>query len=178
MLRNIFSPYSIDSHGIKNYSVIFSVVVSFIILAMTISICAHYILGFEIDNTISNIKTYGDAVWVLTMVASTIGFGDYYPITTEGRIVAGFISFIGMGLYSYITSTLVLKIMSWTYTETKNRELRSQNAKIIELYEMILVSNNQSIKDNQDIKKQISHLEYLISENTKEIDGKPYSILM
>ncbi len=158
MIKSIFSFYTIDSHGIRNYSVMFSVMVSFILLAACVAVCGHYLLIFEGDNPLSNINSYGDAVWVLTMVASTIGFGDFFPVTLEGRVVSGFISFIGMGLYSFITSTLVLKIMSWTDTETKNRELRSQNAEIIELAKEIVITNVQAIDKANDIESKIADL--------------------
>lgn len=34
-------------------------------------------------------KSVGDAIWWAVVTASTVGYGDTYPTTTAGRIVAG-----------------------------------------------------------------------------------------
>ena len=152
---HIFSPCHVDEYGVKNYHVTFSILISFIILVLCITSMAGILYEAEDYSVTANIHSYWDSVWVLTMVASTIGFGDYYPTTLVGRITAGFISFIGMGLYSYITSTLVLKIMSWTQTEVKNRELRHQNAEIIKLAREIVLTNKESIEGNNRIERYL-----------------------
>jgi voltage-gated potassium channel len=37
---------------------------------------------------------------------STIGYGDVYPTTVEGRLIAMVLMFLGVGLFSAITATI------------------------------------------------------------------------
>ena len=35
----------------------------------------------------SNIRTAGDAIWWAVATITTVGYGDRYPVTAEGRVV-------------------------------------------------------------------------------------------
>jgi voltage-gated potassium channel len=45
-----------------------------------------------------NIKTVGDALWWSLVIVTTIGYGDRYPVTTEGRFIAAALMIFGIGL--------------------------------------------------------------------------------
>lgn len=68
------------------------------------------ILNVETDPT-SNIKTAGDALWWALVTITTIGYGDRYPVTTEGRIIAAGLMVVGSTLFAtftaYIASTFI-----------------------------------------------------------------------
>jgi voltage-gated potassium channel len=51
----------------------------------------------------SNIHTLGDAIWWAFVTVTTVGYGDYYPVTTWGRITACFI--MGTGLLTLAVLT-------------------------------------------------------------------------
>lgn len=59
----------------------------------------------------SNIKTAEDAIWWAFVTITTVGYGDKYPVTTEGRIIAAFLMVTGVGLFGtftgYMTSWFV-----------------------------------------------------------------------
>ncbi len=61
------------------------------------------ILEFETDPN-SNIKTAGDAVWWAYVTITTVGYGDKYPVTTEGRIIAAILMTVGVGLFGTFTA--------------------------------------------------------------------------
>ena len=52
----------------------------------------------------SNIKTAEDAVWWAYVTITTVGYGDKYPVTTEGRIIAAFLMTVGVGLFGTFTA--------------------------------------------------------------------------
>ena len=59
----------------------------------------------------ANIKTAGDAVWWSVTTVTTIGYGDRYPVTFGGRVVAMCLMVAGVGLFgalSGIVATLFL----------------------------------------------------------------------
>jgi voltage-gated potassium channel len=61
----------------------------------------------------SNIKTAEDALWWSYSTLTTVGYGDKYPVTTEGRIIAAILMTTGVGLCGtfagYIASILLAK---------------------------------------------------------------------
>jgi voltage-gated potassium channel len=52
----------------------------------------------------SNIKTAEDAIWWSYATITTVGYGDKYPVTTEGRIVAMILMTVGVGLFGTFTA--------------------------------------------------------------------------
>ena len=59
----------------------------------------------------ANIKTYHDAVWWAFVTITTVGYGDYYPVTGWGQSFAVILMFFGLGiigvLSSYLSSTFI-----------------------------------------------------------------------
>ncbi len=52
----------------------------------------------------SNIKTAEDAVWWSYVTITTVGYGDKYPVTTEGRLIAVVLMTVGVGLFGTFTA--------------------------------------------------------------------------
>jgi voltage-gated potassium channel len=73
-----------------------SVVLTAFLLVM---FCSIGILICEQQDPNANIKTAGDAIWWSVTTISTVGYGDKFPVTAEGRIVAMVLMISGMGLF-------------------------------------------------------------------------------
>jgi voltage-gated potassium channel len=54
----------------------------------------------------SNIKTAEDAIWWALTTITTVGYGDHYPVTSEGRFVAGILMCAGVGLFGMFSGFL------------------------------------------------------------------------
>ncbi|MGC3873641.1 ion transporter [Halomonas sp. GXIMD04776] len=69
------------------------------------------ILLVESPNPESPIDTAEEALWWAFVTVTTVGYGDYYPITTLGRIVAVLLMICGVGLFgsfaAYIGSLFI-----------------------------------------------------------------------
>jgi len=52
----------------------------------------------------ANIVTAGDAIWWSIATVTTVGYGDRYPVTTEGRFVAAALMLSGLGLFGTISA--------------------------------------------------------------------------
>ena len=59
-----------------------------------------------------NISNLGDAVWWAIVTMTTVGYGDVYPVTGEGRIAAGILMILGIAFFSFLTATLTASIAS------------------------------------------------------------------
>jgi voltage-gated potassium channel len=59
---------------------------------------------FERHATGSNIHTLGQSIWWAVTTVSTVGYGDYYPVTTAGQIAAACIMAIGILTLAVVTA--------------------------------------------------------------------------
>lgn len=54
----------------------------------------------------ANIKTAEDALWWALSTMTTVGYGDRFPVTTEGRVIAGVLMCAGVGLFGLLSGLL------------------------------------------------------------------------
>ena len=59
---------------------------------------------FEREADGSNIHTLGESIWWSIVTVTTVGYGDYFPVTIAGQVVATFIMFIGIVTVAVITA--------------------------------------------------------------------------
>ena len=52
------------------------------------------------------IHSFFDALWWSGATVTTVGYGDIYPITAAGRIIAGFTMVVGVTSFGMLTATL------------------------------------------------------------------------
>jgi voltage-gated potassium channel len=81
-------------------------------------------LEAERHNTHANIVTFGDAIWWAITTMSTVGYGDRYPVTTEGRFVAAGLMLAGVALIGVVTAS----IASWLIDRVREVETETQAA--------------------------------------------------
>src|SRR5439155_18212824 len=72
---------------------------------LLIVFCSTAILHFETAPE-SNIKTAEDAIWWAFATITTVGYGDRFPVTSEGRFVAALLMCAGVGLFSTFSGLL------------------------------------------------------------------------
>jgi voltage-gated potassium channel len=85
-----------------------------IIAILMIIFSSIAILQVETDPN-SNIKTAEDAIWWAYVTITTVGYGDKFQVTTEGRIIATMLMTVGVGLFGTFTAYLA----SWFIGENK-----------------------------------------------------------
>ncbi|WP_421868308.1 ion channel [Motiliproteus sp.] len=128
-MKNII--YQVDHYGVRNYRTGFLTLISVGLLYLIIALLSGLLLMFELDAPGANITSFGDAFWTLQMSASTIGFGDFYPVSLGGRTVVAVMFYIGVGLVGFIGAIIADRVLGFADTSIKNRELRHQNAEIL-----------------------------------------------
>ena len=67
--------------------------------------CSVAVLRFE-SVAGGNIQTAEDALWWAMTTVTTVGYGDLYPVTDGGRMIAAILMFAGVGLFSTASGLL------------------------------------------------------------------------
>lgn len=76
---------------------------------LLITLSSLAVLDAERGAAGGRINDYGDALWWSAVTATTVGYGDVYPVTVEGRFVAVCLMLGGIGLIGYISGS----VTSW-----------------------------------------------------------------
>ena len=53
----------------------------------------------------ANITNLGDAFWWTIVTITTVGYGDYFPVTISGRIIAVLVMLSGIGIFALLVSS-------------------------------------------------------------------------
>lgn len=69
-------------------------------------VAALAVLSAERGRPGSNIENFGDALWWAAETMTTVGYGDRYPVTATGRVVAVGLMVCGIALLGTVTATL------------------------------------------------------------------------
>lgn len=83
----------------RGQSIALAIILVYIIL---ITVCSISVLHFEVTAD-GLIKTPEDAVWWSLVTVTGVGYGDMYPVTTEGRFVATILMFAGIALFGTLS---------------------------------------------------------------------------
>jgi hypothetical protein len=70
----------------------------------------------------ANITSFPDALWWALASITTVGYGDRFPVTADGRMVAMFLMIIGIGLFGSLTALFAAWVMSEDRTAALARE--------------------------------------------------------
>ncbi len=90
----------VDNRG--QYAAFITVFSAFLVLV----VASVLVLEFESFSPDANITTGGDALWWAIVTITTVGYGDKYPVTPGGRVVAVSVMFAGVGIIGALASIL------------------------------------------------------------------------
>jgi voltage-gated potassium channel len=130
----------------------------------------------ELNNSTSNIKNLSDGVWWAIATITTVGYGDYYPVTPLGKIIASFVMFIGL---AFLTSFAGLLSSTLIAGKMKQKDNYSTGRKIIlnDTKEFIRNRVNEiETLDKEDLETLINVIKALNEKGMKHTDTKSSEI--
>ena len=94
-------------HNRSQYATFITILLAGIVL----SVSSILVLEFESRGG-GNIQTGGDAIWWGLVTITTVGYGDFYPVTLLGRLTGVFVMFAGIGIIGALASILASMLVS------------------------------------------------------------------
>ncbi|MGF1910551.1 ion channel [Vibrio kasasachensis] len=125
-----------------------------LLLVVLLTLGSSIMLFVEGHSPDANIQTGADALWWALVTISTVGYGDHFPVTDAGKIVASAIILCGVGLFGMISGLITSVI-------TSPSKLQAQKAEQKEKQMMMLLEQQQTI---------LQRLEKLERKMSKDID--------
>jgi voltage-gated potassium channel len=80
------------------------------LIIILIEVSAILVLNAERSVADANIRTAGDALWWAYVTTTTVGYGDQYPVTVQGRIVGFFLMAAGVSIFGTLAGFLSNKL--------------------------------------------------------------------
>ncbi len=80
----------------------------------------------------STITSFGDAIWWAVTTVTTVGYGDTYPVTVTGRVIAGLLMIGGISLIGVITAT----VASWIVERVSEGDSANRAATAAQMEEL------------------------------------------
>jgi voltage-gated potassium channel len=80
----------------------------------------------------ATINSFGKALWWSITTVTTVGYGDVYPVTNTGRIIAVLLMIGGISLVGVVTAALA----SWIIERVSEEEIVSQTATAAHIEEL------------------------------------------
>ena len=80
----------------------------------------------------ATINSFGKAIWWSITTVTTVGYGDVYPVTNTGRVIAVLLMIGGISLVGVVTATLA----SWIIQRVAEEESLSQAATVAHIEEL------------------------------------------
>jgi len=84
----------------------YALFISLLLVFIVLTTGTVLVLQFESRSPDANIVTGGDALWWAFVTITTVGYGDYYPVTTLGRLTGVSVMFAGVGIIGALASIL------------------------------------------------------------------------
>lgn len=95
----------------------------------------------------TNINTFGTSLWWAVSTITTVGYGDHFPVTTEGRCVAAALMIAGVALIGIVTASLASWFLGRVQAERHDdpvqvsaRELAELRAEVRQLTALLQTS--------------------------------------
>lgn len=75
-------------------------------------------LGTLVASVDPGIPTFWDGIWWALVTVSTIGYGDFVPVSVEGRLLGIILILFGVATFSMVTANLAAFVLSLQLEET------------------------------------------------------------
>ncbi len=108
------------------------------LLAATVMVLNGAVIVYLVERHAphSNIHTFGEALWWAAVTVTTVGYGNFYPVTTEGQITACLIMGIGLLTLAVVTAQVASSFVAQEPTNAAPAPLGEADRREVTLAEL------------------------------------------
>mgnify|MGYP001079036712 CR=1 FL=1 len=113
-----------------------------------LSLIFWFVFGFLVFMAERNVdgtkfQSFSDGFWFVYVTFTTIGYGDYYPVSTLGRILSIIVGIVGLGVVTLLSALLTNKLalsreelfcVDCTYQVKSRRRLENAASRLLGWY--------------------------------------------
>ncbi len=123
---------------------------------MLLIIGSSLVLIFESKTPDANILNSKDAFWWAYVTITTVGYGDHFPVTGSGRVIAMVLMTFGIGIFGVLTS-----FFSSIFLAPSAKKKEEENPSSLEK------SRSSLEKELEELKKEVKEIKEMISNGNK-----------
>ncbi len=97
----------------------------------------------------ATIHSLQDALWWAVSTITTVGYGDKYPVTPEGKVVAITLMLVGIAVFGLVTATLASLFVERDAEEEAD-SIRADIARLEDKLDRVLASLDPSASDGKN----------------------------
>jgi len=124
---------------------------------VAVFVLAYMFVIFERPDHDGHLRHFGNAVWLTLITMTTVGYGDIYPETTYGRMVAAVAAFFAVVFMGLIVSAV-----------TERLSLRRDEEKVLEF-----VADLRSRRDRKAAAATLIQTAFRAADDAKRVPGVP-----
>lgn len=95
-----------------------------VVLVAVALLGSYAVVRAEHDTPGANLTTYPKALWWSIETATTVGYGDFFPVTLWGRVIGSVVMVVGITTYGMVTAALA----TWFVGREQQRRHRLHHA--------------------------------------------------
>ena len=77
-----------------------------LLTAVGVLVASGLVYALESDAKGTNITSIGDSLWWAITTVTTVGYGDVYPVTAAGQVIASVVMLAGIALFGVLSANL------------------------------------------------------------------------
>jgi voltage-gated potassium channel len=107
------------------------------------------VFGLERKHPDARIENIPEGIWWAVVTITTVGYGDAFPVTTAGRLVAGALMLLGIGLFGVLAAALASYFLA-----TEEGPNLSEVVERLERIERLLAASPDALESDEESQAQ------------------------
>ena len=99
------------------------------VAGLLVLLAAAMVWHVEHLNPDASIHSFADALWWAVATVTTVGYGDKFPVSPEGKTIAISLMILGIGIFGLVSATLASMFVS-SETQDGHEDLRAQMSRL------------------------------------------------